>query len=175
MGLIIGLLTFVLVVNSLLLLLLILVQLPKKEAGAGLAFGGAASDALFGAGSGNVLTRITKYSAGVFLFMALFLSVLQSYYAKSTSRSIAAELENAAAEAATAIPPALVPTNTAAPTVPPTPSPSEPTIPNAAVTPGTLTTNGTPSPTATTADNAPAAAADTSTNAPAPTPEPPGP
>ena len=49
-----------LVLNCLLLILLVLVQLPKKDAGAGMAFGGGAADALFGAGSGNVLTKITK-------------------------------------------------------------------------------------------------------------------
>ena len=35
MSLVIGLLTFVLVVTCLLLMLLVLIQLPKKEAGAG--------------------------------------------------------------------------------------------------------------------------------------------
>ena len=53
MSLLIAFLTFILVVNCLLLILLVLVQLPKKEAGAGVAFGGGATDALFGAGSGN--------------------------------------------------------------------------------------------------------------------------
>ena len=76
MGLLIGFLTFILVVNCLLLMLLILIQLPKKDAGAGAAFGGGATDALFGAGSGNVLTKLTKYSSGVFLGLALLLSVL---------------------------------------------------------------------------------------------------
>jgi preprotein translocase subunit SecG len=73
------LLTIALVLNSLLLVLLVLIQLPKKEAGAGLAFGGGATDALFGAGSGNVLTRITKYSAGIFFGLALLLSVLNTH------------------------------------------------------------------------------------------------
>ena len=50
---IIGFLTVVLVLDSLILVLLVLVQLPKKEAGIGQAFGGGATDALFGAGSGN--------------------------------------------------------------------------------------------------------------------------
>ena len=45
MGFFIGILTFVLVVDCLALILLVLIQLPKKEAGAGLAFGGAATDA----------------------------------------------------------------------------------------------------------------------------------
>jgi len=80
MGFIIGLLTLVLVLDCLLLILLVLIQLPKKEAGAGLAFGGAATDALFGAGSGNVLTKITKYAAAVFFALAVFLSLLQSRY-----------------------------------------------------------------------------------------------
>ncbi len=57
MGFLIGLLTVVMVLDCLVLIFLVLIQLPKKEAGAGLAFGGAATDALFGAGSGNVLTQ----------------------------------------------------------------------------------------------------------------------
>ncbi|HYG33883.1 MAG TPA: preprotein translocase subunit SecG, partial [Clostridia bacterium] len=71
MGFVIGLLTFIMVLDCLALVLLVLVQLPKKEAGAGLAFGGAATDALFGAGSGNVLTKITKYAAIVFFVLAV--------------------------------------------------------------------------------------------------------
>lgn len=86
MGFVIGFLTFVMVLDSLALILLVLIQLPKKEAGAGLAFGGAATDALFGAGSGNVLTKITKYSAGTFFVLAVVLSLLQSkYHQRSTS------------------------------------------------------------------------------------------
>lgn len=77
MGIVIGLLTFVMVVDCLILVLLVLIQLPKKEAGAGLAFGGGATDALFGAGSGNVLTKITKYAAGIFFGLALLIGILQ--------------------------------------------------------------------------------------------------
>jgi preprotein translocase subunit SecG len=78
MGFIIGLLTFILVVDCIVLVFLVLIQLPKKEAGAGLAFGGAASDALFGAGSGNVLTKITKYAATFFFALAILLAFIQS-------------------------------------------------------------------------------------------------
>jgi len=60
------------------LILLILIQLPKKDAGAGMAFGGAAADALFGAGSGNVLTKVTKYSTIIFFGLALVLGYLQN-------------------------------------------------------------------------------------------------
>ncbi|MDR3378172.1 MAG: preprotein translocase subunit SecG, partial [Verrucomicrobiae bacterium] len=63
MSFIAGILTFVLVLNCLFLILLVLVQLPKKDAGAGIAFGGGTADALFGAGSGNALTKITKWAA----------------------------------------------------------------------------------------------------------------
>jgi preprotein translocase subunit SecG len=71
-------LTAVLFLDCLLLGLLILVQLPKKEAGMGMAFGGGAADALFGAGSGNTLTKLTKYCAGIFLLLVLALSVMNT-------------------------------------------------------------------------------------------------
>ena len=75
MDLLNNLLTVVLFLNSLFLILLVLVQLPKKEAGLGTAFGGGATDALFGAGAGNVLTKLTKWNAIIFLFLCLFLSL----------------------------------------------------------------------------------------------------
>src|SRR3974390_2380653 len=86
MGFLIGLFTVVMVLDCLVLIFLVLIQLPKKEAGAGLAFGGAATDALFGAGSGNVLTKVTKYAATGFFILAVLLSVLQrTYHSRTTS------------------------------------------------------------------------------------------
>lgn len=85
MGFIISLLTVFLVLDCIVLVFLVLIQLPKKEAGAGLAFGGAASDALFGAGSGNVLTKITKYAATIFFVMTIFISIVQSRHYTQTS------------------------------------------------------------------------------------------
>ncbi|HYV32584.1 MAG TPA: preprotein translocase subunit SecG, partial [Candidatus Binatia bacterium] len=76
MNIAIWLLTFLLVLDCLVLILLVLIQLPKKEAGLGQAFGGAATDALFGAGSGTALTKMTKYTAGVFFVLTLLISVL---------------------------------------------------------------------------------------------------
>ena len=78
MNFVVGILTFILVLNCLLLILLVLVQLPKKDAGAGMAFGAGTADALFGAGSGNALTKITKYAAIAFLGLALILGFMQS-------------------------------------------------------------------------------------------------
>src|SRR6266852_4867045 len=74
------LLTLVMVLDCIVLIFLVLIQLPKKEAGAGLAFGGSATDALFGAGSGTVLTKITKYASATFFALAVLLSALQSNY-----------------------------------------------------------------------------------------------
>ena len=75
--------TTVLMLDCLVLMLLILIQLPKKEAGMGQAFGGAATDALFGAGSGTALTKMTKYTAGIFFALTLLISILHSHQARS--------------------------------------------------------------------------------------------
>jgi preprotein translocase subunit SecG len=93
MGFLIGLFTVVMVLDCLVLILLVLIQLPKKEAGMGLAFGGAATDALFGAGSGNVLTKITKYAATTFFVLAVVLSLMQSFYHGRTARTFEKELQ----------------------------------------------------------------------------------
>lgn len=76
MTIIIWLLTFVLILDALILMLLILIQLPKKEAGMGQAFGMGATDALFGAGSGTALTKMTKYAATGFFVLTLSISLL---------------------------------------------------------------------------------------------------
>lgn len=110
MGFFIGILTFVLVLDCLALILLVLIQLPKKEAGAGLAFGGAATDALFGAGSGNVLTKVTKYAAGIFFVLALLLSVLQSNFHSRSIKAFTEELgKTGPAPSAAVTPPAAAP------------------------------------------------------------------
>lgn len=111
MSLLIGFLTFVLVVDCLFLMFMILLQLPKKEAGAGIAFGGAATDALFGAGSGNALTKMTKYSASLFIGLALLLSFMNTNRTKDVNRGLEQELlKKANAPGAQVAPPAL-PTN----------------------------------------------------------------
>jgi len=93
MTFIIGLLTVVMVLNCLVLILLVLIQLPKKEAGLGVAFGSGATDALFGAGSGNVLTKITKYAAGIFFGLAIVLSLMQSHYHRRSGAEFQRELD----------------------------------------------------------------------------------
>ena len=83
MSIVIWLLTFLLILDCLVLMLLVLFQLPKKEAGMGQAFGGGATDALFGAGSGNALTKMTKYAVGFFFVLTLLISVLFGKQARS--------------------------------------------------------------------------------------------
>ena len=95
MSFIAGVLTVVVIINCLLLVLLVLVQLPKKDAGAGLAFGGGAADALFGAGSGNALTKITKWAAGIFFAVALVLNWVEN---SSTRGSDSSAFEKAASQ-----------------------------------------------------------------------------
>ena len=151
MAFVIGFLTLAMLVDCVVLVLLVLIQLPKKEAGAGLAFGGAASDALFGAGSGNVLTKITKYAATIFFVLAVGLSLLQGNYHRRTTTSFQQKLEQPSR--APSLPPGTAP-NT------PAPKPSVPlsstniqlvspqveatTNPPAAAAPTAAPTNGAP-------------------------------
>lgn len=119
MSFLIGLLTVILVLTCLLLILLVLIQLPKKEAGAGLAFGGAATDALFGAGSGNVLTKITKYAAVTFFVLAMLVASLQSNFQGRQTRDLERQLQQQGTQlpgaAATAPTPASAPAGQPAP------------------------------------------------------------
>jgi preprotein translocase subunit SecG len=139
---IIGILTFILIVDCLFLMLLVLVQLPKKEAGLGQAFGGGATDALFGAGSGNALTKLTKYATGIFFVLTLSLSILHAQQAKSKRSSLEGLVQKAAESDTKAAPaPGAVPAATT--TTPKTPALTTST--NLLVTPQT-STNPAPAP-----------------------------
>jgi preprotein translocase subunit SecG len=130
MGFLIGLFTVVMVLDCVALIFLVLIQLPKKDAGAGLAFGGAATDALFGAGSGNVLTQITKYAATTFFVLAVVLSMMQSYYHRRTTSVFEQKLQQAT-------PPMGIPTTPPQASTPPS-TPQSPATKPAAMT----STNG---------------------------------
>lgn len=105
MFLVTGLLTVILVLDCLFLILLVLIQLPKKEAGAGLAFGGAASDALFGAGSGNALTKVTKYATVVFFALLMVIALIQSTTRSDKRQGFEKAIEQQNKQGATALPP----------------------------------------------------------------------
>ena len=106
MSFLIGVLTFFLIINCAVLILLVLVQLPKKDAGAGLAFGGGAADALFGAGSGNALTKITKYATMVFFGLALSIGIMQDRAHQGNTAAFEKQVDQAQAKAPAAMPPA---------------------------------------------------------------------
>src|SRR5579872_6483655 len=89
--------TILLILDCLLLGLLILVQLPKKEAGVGMAFGGGAADALFGAGSGNALSNLTKYTAVVFFVLVFLLSILNNHAHQGNANDLKRQMERQSA------------------------------------------------------------------------------
>jgi preprotein translocase subunit SecG len=109
MSFIAGILTVLLFVNSVLLILLVLVQLPKKDAGVGMAFGGGAADALFGAGSGNVLTKITKWGTGIFFAMALILGLLNKHAYSSNSPAFLKDVQQKQSQMPVGVPPSIPP------------------------------------------------------------------
>jgi preprotein translocase subunit SecG len=110
MSFIAGILTVFLVINCILLVLLILMQLPKKDAGVGLAFGGGAADALFGAGSGNVLTKVTKWATVVFFVLALFLGYLQDQlHNRNSAAAFEKQLQQKQSQMPISVPPPATP------------------------------------------------------------------
>lgn len=114
MAFIIGLLTFVLVLICIALILLVLIQLPKKEAGIGVAFGGGATDALFGAGSGTVLTKATKYAAVSFFVLSLVVGILQNHFnAKRSASAFQSAVEQQVQQGTTPAPTTTSPASTA--------------------------------------------------------------
>lgn len=167
MSLIIGFFTFVLVLNCIFLVFLVLLQLPKKEAGIGVAFGGGATDALFGAGSGNMLTKITKWSAGLFFALCLVLAVMTSRQAKHTNASaLSEELANRPKSTPSVNTGLLTNTPSAAPAPEATPVKPTPSSGIGGATPPTAT--GTPKP----STPSPTPPAKPSTPTPSPTPKP---
>lgn len=126
MSFIAGVLTALLIINCVLLVLLVLVQLPKKDAGAGIAFGGGAADALFGAGSGNALTKITKWATGILFGMALVLNWVEMSTHQGNNTSA---FEQAASRSQSPSLPANTPTAPTAPVTAPTTATSSVPLP----------------------------------------------
>jgi len=143
MSFLIGLLTVVLVLTGLFLGLLVLIQLPKKDAGVGSAFGGGMTDSIMGAGSGNLLTTATRYSTGVFLTVCLLLSILMTNEKNSGKADFQKALDQAAATTPGMQPPAPTLTTNVAPVAPAEPSAfpgATPTAPGESLFPGATPT-----------------------------------
>lgn len=76
LNIIISFLTFILIIISLFMVLVILMQRGSANAGMGSAFGGGAAESAFGAETTNILTKATKWSAVSFFVLSLGLYLL---------------------------------------------------------------------------------------------------
>ena len=148
MSILLGILTFILILVSIFLILVVLAQ-KTKDGGVGSALGGGATEAAFGAETGNVLTKMTKYSAILFFVLAFALYLGRLYERKHGGAS--------GGSMPTIAVPATPPAPTAAAPMPGSPAVETPAASGAAVTvPGAApattpapTTPVTPAPTGT--------------------------
>lgn len=73
MSIVIWILTFLLVITSLFLVLIVLAQKAKSDGGMGSAIGGGAAEAAFGAETNTVLSKSTIYASIAFFVLSLVL------------------------------------------------------------------------------------------------------
>lgn len=92
LNIVISLLTFVLILTSLFLVLVILMQRANSNAGMGSAFGGGVTESAFGAETSNILARATKWAAFAFFILSLVLYLLYMSRISAESRSDEADL-----------------------------------------------------------------------------------
>lgn len=86
MSIVIWLLTFVLVLLSVFLVLIVLMQKSKSDGGVGAALGGGMTEATFGADTGNMLATMTRNGAIAF-FVITFGLYLAHIYQHRTDRA----------------------------------------------------------------------------------------
>jgi preprotein translocase subunit SecG len=117
MSIVLGILTFLLILVSVFLVLVVLMQ-KSKDGGMGAALGGGAAEAAFGADTGNVLSQATKYLAILFFVLgfALYLGRLYEY-------------NHAKAAAGSALPAMAAPAPAPAAPAAPAPAPAAPAAP----------------------------------------------
>ena len=82
MSILINILTVVLLFVAVFLILVVLMQKAKSDGGMGAALGGGATEAAFGADTGNVLTKATINGAITFFVLCLGLYLGQIYVLK---------------------------------------------------------------------------------------------
>ena len=82
MSLVIGILTFVLIITSLFLVLVVLMQRAKSDSGMGSAMGGSSMESTFGAETGNVLSGATIKASIVFFVVSFTLYLAHIYQSK---------------------------------------------------------------------------------------------
>ena len=98
MGILLGILTFVLILVSLFLVLIVLMQ-KSKDGGMGATLGGGAAEAAFGADTTNVLSQATKYSAILFFALTFALYLGRIYEHKHAKDAAGSALPTIAAPA----------------------------------------------------------------------------
>jgi len=79
MSILLGILTFILILVSVALVLLVLMQKAKNDGGAGAVLGGGMTESTFGADTGNVLSK-TTINATIAFFVLSFLLYLGHLY-----------------------------------------------------------------------------------------------
>ena len=124
MSIVLGILTFVLILVSLFIVLVVLAQ-KSKDGGMGAALGGGAAEAAFGAETGNVLSKSTIYAAVLFFVLAFALYLGRIYESKHASAAAGSALPTIAAPAMPVSAPASTASTTpGAVTLPTTPAPA---------------------------------------------------
>lgn len=83
MNLLIGLATFILILVSLFLVLVVLMQKAKTDGGVA-AMGGGSMESAFGAETGNVLVTLTKYATIIFFTLSFLLYLAHVRQASQT-------------------------------------------------------------------------------------------
>jgi len=111
MSLVIGVLTFILVLTSLFLVMIVLMQRAKTDGGIGAAMAGGATESAFGAETNNVLSGATIKAAIVFFVLSFGLFLANIYQSKHRDAGDGA-LPTVTAPAASAPAPAPAPLTT---------------------------------------------------------------
>lgn len=79
MSILLGILTFVLILISLFLVIIVLAQKAKNDGGMGAAMGGGMAEAAFGADTSNVLSKLTINASIAFFVLAFALYLGRIY------------------------------------------------------------------------------------------------
>jgi preprotein translocase subunit SecG len=99
MSILLGICTFVLILTSLFLVLVVLAQKAKSDGGMGSAMGGGMAEATFGADTGNVLSKAT-INASILFFVLSFALYLGRIYERKHAVASGGALPNIVAPAA---------------------------------------------------------------------------
>ncbi len=108
MSIVLGILTFVLILISVFLILVVLAQKAKNDGGVGAALGGGMTESAFGADTGNVLSKAT-INAAIAFFVLSFGLYLGHIYQRTHATQNADALPTIVAPSAATTTPAPAP------------------------------------------------------------------